>query len=1049
MDSQRVDLLMEDRTAHQETILIVEEEAYAVREAWAHSIGLRTKGVVGLTRWIEKMESVFQISGCAIENQVKFATYSLLDAALTWWNSQIRSLGPDAYSMTWEVLKKKITDKYCLQGEIKKLEIELWNLKASKPKTLDETMELANDLMDQKLRTYAERQTNNKRKADDLSRNNHGHPQQPAKRQNVAKVYNMGSGERKPYGGNLPKCTKCHLHHNVPCTQKCHKCNKIGHFARDCRSSGNASVVNAQRNNEENPKGNGCFECGAPGHFKRDCPKLRNKDEGDEYEDDETEDGPVDYPMDGGDDGDDDDDDSSGDDVDDKDEEEEEEEHLAPADSAIVIPTVGESSPNPTTSNPKRRNPRRSKQHFILEESPVDMMADQRTMAKLLSAPTEGYGEAIVVPSILAMHFELKHSLINMITSDQAAHRWLKKEPPCSILTWEDLVSKFINEFFPPSRTTNLHNEISNFQQQFDESFHEAWDRYKDLLRACPPKLTHAVNQQTSAVTTAMTGLRRLSSNTIANPKGELKAITTRSGIVLDGPSVPMPHIFINLKKDERVEETLTDLELGEFTINFLPHLVQKPKPPSQRNYLVHQRDPLHPNIPYPSTLLSNKEKLLKLANTPFNENCLVVILKKLPEKLGDPRKFLISCGFSELKCKALADLGASINLMPLPVWKKLGLPKLISTCMTLKLANQAICTPAKIARDTARALIDVHGEKMILRDGDERLTLNMRHDTSSYSNQPQKESINMINTFDDSCEDYLKDLFAANHLSGNPTCSSHIDLTSPEVKDDIFDLEGDIVLIEKLINLDSTKDLPLTHNINPLSSNTNYSSSDHLLEELTNELGLIIFPPRNDDLSNLTNPNVNLLDTILEMFTDEHALDYSPLLLYDEYEDDDLFKLEPDKEYAYDDPFNSKGEKIKESKLLIDELDLPRSSDFLPSPDNVQTTPDNNVEKIAISNASLILEDFYPPLYEIPFHQEVPWFETLLSFSFKNEENFFIPGILTSKGVHSSLLLELSHRGPKVFKLIKIVESSVDIFPCFYGEDIRILDVLRLYFYG
>nr|GFC54248.1 reverse transcriptase domain-containing protein [Tanacetum cinerariifolium] len=157
------------------------------------------------------------------------------------------------------------------------------------------------------------------------------------------------------------------------------------------------------------------------------------------------------------------------------------------------------------------------------------------------------------------------------------------------------------------------------------------------------------------------------------------------------------------------------------------------------------------------------------------------VILKKLPEKLGDPEKFLIPCDFSELKCKALADLGASINLMPLSIWKKLGLPELISTRMTLELANQAICTSAGIARDvfvlvgkftfladfvivnyecdprvplilgrpflwTARALIDVHGEEMILRDGDEKLTLNMRHDTSSYSNQPQKESINMIN---------------------------------------------------------------------------------------------------------------------------------------------------------------------------------------------------------------------------------------------------------------------------------------------------------------
>nr|GEX94060.1 putative reverse transcriptase domain-containing protein [Tanacetum cinerariifolium] len=178
------------------------------------------------------------------KGMVKFATYTLLDAALTWWNSQIRSLGLDAYLMTWEVLKKKMTDKYYPQ----------------------ETLHL--------------RQTNNKRKAGDLSRNNHGHQQQPVKRQNVAKVYNMGSGEKKPYGGNLPKCTKCHFHHNGPCTQKCHKCNKIGHFTRDCRSSGNTNVANTQRGNRVIPKGNGCFECEAPWNFKRDCPKLKNTDGG-------------------------------------------------------------------------------------------------------------------------------------------------------------------------------------------------------------------------------------------------------------------------------------------------------------------------------------------------------------------------------------------------------------------------------------------------------------------------------------------------------------------------------------------------------------------------------------------------------------------------------------------------------------------------------------------------------------------------------------------------------------------------------------------------
>ncbi|GKE36420.1 putative reverse transcriptase domain-containing protein, partial [Tanacetum coccineum] len=258
----------------------------------------RTEGVVGLTRWIEKMEPVFNISGCAIENQVKFATCTLLGAALTWWNGQIRTLGPEAYSMTWEVKGNDVPtytklfqelNLICTKfvaNETKKVDKYIsglpdniyGNVKSARPKTLDETIELANDLMDQKLRTYTERQTDNKRKADDEFRNNHGHQQQPFKRQNVTKVYNMGSGEKKPYGGSLPKCTKCHFHHNGLCTQKCHKCNKVGHFARDSRSSGNTNIANTQKGNGANPKRNDCFKCGALGHFKRDCPKLKNKD---------------------------------------------------------------------------------------------------------------------------------------------------------------------------------------------------------------------------------------------------------------------------------------------------------------------------------------------------------------------------------------------------------------------------------------------------------------------------------------------------------------------------------------------------------------------------------------------------------------------------------------------------------------------------------------------------------------------------------------------------------------------------------------------------
>ncbi|GJS48366.1 reverse transcriptase domain-containing protein [Tanacetum coccineum] len=135
-----------------------------------------------------------------------------------------------------------------------------------------------------------------------------------------------------------------------------------------------------------------------------------------------------------------------------------------------------------------------------LVEPPKDTMADNRTMAELLQAPTEGYEDAIVVPEIEAANFEIKHGLLTLIVlipdhinyvdafsfSLEGASPYLEKEPPRSIQTWDDLVAKFINQFFPPSKTTNLRNEITNFKQRFDESFSEAWDRFKDLLRACP-----------------------------------------------------------------------------------------------------------------------------------------------------------------------------------------------------------------------------------------------------------------------------------------------------------------------------------------------------------------------------------------------------------------------------------------------------------------------------------------------------------------------------------------------------------------------------------
>ncbi|GKC18363.1 putative reverse transcriptase domain-containing protein [Tanacetum coccineum] len=244
-----------------------------------------TEGVVGLTQWAEKMESVFLISNCTITSQVKFASCTLQGSALTWWNSHVRAVGQDvAYTMPWTALKRMITDKYCPRGEIKKLESEYWNLKvrgtdlmtynqrfqelalmcdrmfpeesakveryvgglpdmihgsvkASKPQSMQEAIEFATEMMDKKMLTAAERQAENKRKFEDTSRNNQNQ-QQPFKRNNVARAYTAGPGDKKPYGGTKPLCAKCNYHHDGPC-----------HFRSDCPKLKNG--------NQRNQAGNG------------------------------------------------------------------------------------------------------------------------------------------------------------------------------------------------------------------------------------------------------------------------------------------------------------------------------------------------------------------------------------------------------------------------------------------------------------------------------------------------------------------------------------------------------------------------------------------------------------------------------------------------------------------------------------------------------------------------------------------------------------------------------------------------------------------------
>ncbi|GKE30569.1 putative reverse transcriptase domain-containing protein, partial [Tanacetum coccineum] len=239
-----------------------------------------TEGVVVLSQWFEKMESLFHISNCAVENQ------------------------DVAYAMDWKALMKMMTVKYCLMGGIKKLEIELWNLKVKgtdvasytlcfqelalmcgrmfheeSEEMMEKAIEFANDQMDQKVLTITERQVEQKRKLEFNAGNNQGHQQQN-KRQNIRRAYTAGPCEKREYTGSLPLCTKCNYHHKGPCAPRCNKCKKISRLARDCRSSGPNGNNNNRGNFGTTQNVVTCYECGVQGHFKKDCPKLKNGNRG-------------------------------------------------------------------------------------------------------------------------------------------------------------------------------------------------------------------------------------------------------------------------------------------------------------------------------------------------------------------------------------------------------------------------------------------------------------------------------------------------------------------------------------------------------------------------------------------------------------------------------------------------------------------------------------------------------------------------------------------------------------------------------------------------
>nr|GEX65716.1 DNA-directed DNA polymerase [Tanacetum cinerariifolium] len=658
---------------------------------------------------------------------------------------------------------------------------------------------------------------------------------------------------------------------------------------------------------------------------------------------------------------------------------------------------------------PKRRIQNIVEPEFRAIENIVPM-AD-RTMEELLQAPTEGYGEAIVIPEILVENFEIKTNLLQDVPNDaiklmlfpysleDRARIWYEKEPPNSILTWEDFVNKFVNQFFSPSKTTHLKNEISRFTQRFDETFSEAWDRFKELLRACthhgfseltqidtfynglteqdqdslnaasggnllnkttrealqiienkskvrysrsksnvarvntnsrdvvcktddridkladqitnlveiinkqvvapakavekvcvtstgsynqvspPNRASHQIpppgfapvqnnpnrfnqnqvpnNQIPPSVPNELSSYIKsnenqpstsgtLPSNTIPNLKGEIKAVKTRSGLAYKGPSIPTESLL------EKVDEQNTEEILDKEHSNSSGSITQVQ--PSVVPISIPEPDVLRtqskPSTPYPSSfadalllmqkfastiksLLANKDKLFELAKVPLNENCLAMLLKKLPEKLGDPGKFLIPCDFPRMEvCHALADLGESINLMPLSIWKKLSLPELTPTRMTLELADRSITRPKGVVEDvfvkvgkfhfstdfivvdfkadprvplilgrsflrTGHALIDVYGEEITLRYNPKSSNPTLVFDDSISesdackvpivkSSSPTLTPFGESDFFLEEIEDFVND-----------------DSIPTGIENSVYDPEEDIPFLEKLLNED------------------------------------------------------------------------------------------------------------------------------------------------------------------------------------------------------------------------------------------------------
>nr|GEW86591.1 reverse transcriptase domain-containing protein [Tanacetum cinerariifolium] len=500
-------------------------------------------------------------------------------------------------------------------------------------------------------------------------------------------------------------------------------------------------------------------------------------------------------------------------------------------------------------------------------------MADNLTMEELLQAPTEGYGEAIVTPKINADHFEIKTNLLQLVQAN-LYHGFERENPHTHINNFKRITSTL--------NFKDVSNDVIKQLAQIDTFYNGLNDNDQDSLNAAAggnllSKTTREAlqiikNKSKVRYSRNKLNISRMNTNSRKNASKTddridkladqistlvdifaKKAVTPALVKAVEESCVTCggPHAHYNCDATNSNQPSVcvaTDLH---FDISFANALLLMPKFASTIK-----------------SLLTNKDKLFELAKIPLNENFSAMLLKKLPEKLGDPNKFLILCDFLGMDvCHALADLGASINLMPLSISKKVSLPELTTTRMTLELANRSITHPKGVAEDvfvkvgkfhfptdfvvvdfkadprvplilgrsflrTGRALIDIYGEEITIQVNEEAVTFNLNQ-TTRYSSTYDDLSVNQIDIIEVSREEYAQEIlgFSKNSLGGNSTSTSEPILfdsspfitpfegsdfileeieaylkdesISPEIDHADCDPEGDICLIENLLNND------------------------------------------------------------------------------------------------------------------------------------------------------------------------------------------------------------------------------------------------------